>query len=163
MTTKLHATASKKPATAVAAIKKPKAIKTTPVAAADPTTVLALKKKRHVRPGTKAEREIRRYQKTTETLVPKAPLYGVIREIIEEARNNINEEYRKKRTDNDDHALKIQKSAMEALHTAAEDVMVKLLAKTRVFARHAGRVMIMKPDIRLAAHEMHLTKRTMIE
>ena len=41
----------------------------------------AEKAKRRYRPGTVALREIRRYQKTTDTLLPRSPFQRVVREV----------------------------------------------------------------------------------
>lgn len=41
------------------------------------------------RPGVVALSEIRRYQKTTENLIPKAPFQRLIREILEEFKTNV--------------------------------------------------------------------------
>lgn len=42
-----------------------------------------MKKSRRYRPGTVALREIRRYQKSTNLLIPKAPFRNLVREIID--------------------------------------------------------------------------------
>lgn len=140
--------------TPASSVKKPAAIKH--VAAPTAAVPAIAKAKRRVRPGTKAEREIRRLQKGTETLIPKTRIRALIREVIEARRD-------KHRANGNDDPLKVQGAALDALQVAAEDVLIKLLAKTRTFMRHAKRVTIMRSDIKLAAKEMGLTQRTIVD
>jgi len=53
----------------------------TPQTSNRPTS--GIKKSRRYRPGTVALREIRRYQKSTNLLIPKAPFRNLVREIID--------------------------------------------------------------------------------
>ena len=65
-------------------------------------------------PGTKALREIRKYQKTTELLIPKMPFLRVVREILQK-----------------DHAWHhIQASAVMALHEAVELYLIHFMEDT---------------------------------
>lgn len=57
-----------------------------------------------------ALREIRRYQKSTELLIPKAPFWRLIREIALEVRDG----------------MRFQASALEAIQEAAEATLVSL-------------------------------------
>ncbi|KAJ7281573.1 histone-fold-containing protein [Mycena rebaudengoi] len=75
------------------------------------------------RPGTVALREIRQYQKTTETLIRKLPFQRLVREIAQE---------------------------FKALQEAAESYIVKLFEDTQACAIHAKRVTIMSRDMMLA-------------
>lgn len=140
-----RASGAKKPVAAAAATK-------TPIVAAEGAIA---KKKRRVRPGTKAEREIRRLQRGTELLIPKACIHRLIREIIEA--------HRDERHLNNDAPLKVQAKALEALQEATEDVVIRLLGQTRAAMHHAKRVTIMRRDIRFAAQNMGLTKRTVVQ
>mmetsp|Transcript_47906 Transcript_47906/g.58910 ORF Transcript_47906/g.58910 Transcript_47906/m.58910 type:complete len:151 (-) Transcript_47906:138-590(-) len=92
-------------------------------------------KKRRARPGTKALREIRKYQKSTELLIPKLPFSRVVR--------SISQQYGK--TD-----LRWKLSAMEALQTAAESYLVSLFEDSNLCAIHGKRVTLMARDIQLA-------------
>ena len=139
-----RAAGSKKPAVAAAT--------KTPIVAAEGAIA---KKKRRVRPGTKAEREIRRLQRGTEMLIPKACIHRLIREIIEA--------HRDERNINNDAPLKVQAKALEALQEATEDVVIRLLGQTRAAMHHAKRVTIMRRDIRFAAQNMGLTKRSVVQ
>jgi histone H3 len=107
-----------------------KAVKSLAAAAA------AKRKPRKFRPGTVALREIRRYQRTTELLIPKLAMQRLIREIAQ---------------DHSRHAdLRFQSSAVAAIQEAAEAYMVGLFEDTNLCAIHAKRVTIMPKDIQLA-------------
>ena len=93
-----------------------------------------IKKPHRYRPGTVALREIRRYQKSTDLLIKKAPFQRLIREIMMDIRTD----------------LRIQSFALLALQEAAEAYMVGLMEDTNLVAIHAGRKTIMPKDIKLA-------------
>lgn len=86
------------------------------------------------RPGVVALSEIRRYQKSTELLIPKLSFQRLLREIIQGLKND----------------FRIQSAAMSALHEASEAYLVGLFENTNLCAIHAGRVTIMPRDIQLA-------------
>ena len=92
------------------------------------------KKKMRYRPGTVALREIRRYQKSTDLLLKKAPFQRLVREIAQEYKND----------------LRFQSSAVMALQEASEAYLVGLFEDTNLCAIHAMRVTIMPKDIQLA-------------
>ncbi|KAJ0750818.1 putative transcription factor Hap3/NF-YB family [Helianthus annuus] len=92
-----------------------------------PTTG-GVKKPHRYRPGTVALREIRKYQKTTELLIRKAPFQRLVREI----------------------AQALKSHAVLALQEAAEAYLVGLFEDTNLCAIHAKRVTIMVKDIQLA-------------
>jgi histone H3 len=87
------------------------------------------------RPGAVALREIRRYQKSTELLLPRLPFQRLVREIASPLLGP---------------AFRFQTSALEALQTAAEAYLVHLFEDTNLCAMHAKRVTIMPRDIQLA-------------
>jgi len=93
-----------------------------------------VKKPYRYRPGTVALREIRRYQKSTELLIRKAPFQRVVREIAQHFMIN----------------LRFQISAVMALQVASEAYLVGLLEDANLCAIHAKRVTIMPNDIQLA-------------
>ena len=93
--------------------------------------------RRRYRPGTVALREIRRYQKSTELLIRKAPFARLVREIVQD-------EY------GQNHSYRFQRSAIEALQEASEAYLVGLLEDSNLCAIHARRVTIMPKDIQLA-------------
>ena len=93
-----------------------------------------IKKPHRFQPGTVALREIRKYQKTTDLLLRKAPFQRLIREIS----HNFKSE------------LRYQGSAILALQEASEDYLVRLFKDTNMCAIHSKRVTIMPKDIQLA-------------
>ncbi|RWR99979.1 core histone H2A/H2B/H3/H4-like protein [Dinothrombium tinctorium] len=99
-----------------------------------------VKKKRHRwRKGTVALREIRRLQRSTENLIPRAPFQRLVREITQELAKEFHI---------DD--LKYQTAALLALQEAAEAYIINLFENTNLLAIHAKRVTIMPRDMQLA-------------
>ncbi|KAG6886124.1 histone H3.1 [Termitomyces sp. T159_Od127] len=88
---------------------------------------------RRFRPGTVALREIRRYQQSTELLIPKVAFQRLVREVAQDFR----------------YGLRFQTSAISALQEAAEAYLVDLFQDTNLAAIHARRVTIMPRDIAL--------------
>ncbi|CAG2121894.1 unnamed protein product, partial [Medioppia subpectinata] len=86
------------------------------------------------RPGTIALKEIRRYQRTTELLVPRLPFQRLVREIAADLKDD----------------LKFQSAALSCLQEAAEAYLVGLFEDTNLCAIHARRVTIMPRDIQLS-------------
>jgi histone H3 len=97
-------------------------------------TAGGVKKPHRYRPGTVALREIRKYQKSTELLIRKAPFQRLVREIAQDFKND----------------LRFQSTAVLALQEAAEAYLVGLFEDTNLCAIHAKRVTIMPKDIQLA-------------
>ena len=94
----------------------------------------AQKKKHRYRPGTVALREIRKYQKTTDLLIKKAPFQRLVREVTQDFKAD----------------LRFQSSAIMALQEASEAYLVGLFEDTNLCAIHAKRVTIMPKDMQLA-------------
>ena len=80
-----------------------------------------VKKPHRFRPGTVALREIRRYQKTTELLLRKAPFQRLVREVAQDFKTD----------------LRFQTSAVMALQEACEAYLVGLFEDTNICAIHA--------------------------
>lgn len=95
-----------------------------------------VKKPHRYRPGTKALREIRQYQKSTERLLPVAPFQRLVKEI---AHSDM------MRSD-----LRWQSMAVMALQESAEAYLVGLFEDTNLCALHAHRTTIMASDLHLA-------------
>ena len=95
-----------------------------------------VKKPYRYRPGTVALREIRRFQKTTELLIRKAPFQRLVREIAQKISKNKD--------------IRFQSVAVLALHEASEAYMVGMFEDTNLCALHAKRVTIMPRDMLLA-------------
>jgi histone H3 len=93
-----------------------------------------VKKTHRFKPGTVALREIRRYQKSTELLIRKAPFQRLVREIAQDYKSD----------------LRFQSSAIAALQEAAEAYLVGLFEDSNLCAIHAKRVTIMPKDLQLA-------------
>jgi histone H3 len=96
-----------------------------------------VKRARRYRPGTVALREIRRYQKTGDTLLQKRPFQILVREITQE----FNEPHK----DN----WRLQASALNALQEASEAFVVDLLHWGNKLAIHAKRVTVQPRDLQL--------------
>ena len=92
------------------------------------------KKPHRYRPGTVALREIRKYQKSTDLLIRKAPFQRLVREISHDMKNN----------------LRYQETTLLALQEASEAYLVGLFEDTNLCAIHAKRVTIMPKDMQLA-------------
>ncbi|GAA5907527.1 hypothetical protein JCM8208_001405 [Rhodotorula glutinis] len=101
------------------------------------------RKPHRYRPGTVALREIRRYQKSTELLIRKAPFIRLVREICSDV----------------GETLRWQASALGALQEAAEDYLVALFEDTNLCAIHAKRVTVQPKDMQLARRLRGETKR----
>lgn len=95
--------------------------------------------KRRYRPGTKALREIRQFQKSTDLLIAKLPFARVVREVAQQYIDISNEV-----------VYRWQSVAILALQEAAEAYLVSLFEDTNLLALHAKRVTIMQKDIQLA-------------
>ena len=91
-------------------------------------------KKRRNKAGTLALREIKKYQKTLDHVLPKAPFQRLVRNIVQDM----------------DHELRFQSQALYALQEATEAYVVGLFEDTNLCAIHANRVTVMKKDMDLA-------------
>ena len=98
------------------------------------TLVVPISKKHRFRPGTVALREIRKYQKSTESLIRKLPFQRLVREIAQDVMQD----------------LRFQSSALAALQEASEQYLVALFEDTNLCALHAHRVTILPKDLQLA-------------
>ena len=94
------------------------------------------------RPGTKALREIKQYQKSTDLLIRKLPFLRLYREILGDERP---EEWKDKGIQ-----ARVTGASALALQEASEAYLVGLFEDTNVCAIHAKRVTIMPKDIQLA-------------
>jgi histone H3 len=97
-----------------------------------PHTTRACRRRR--RAGAVAVKEITKYQKSTDLLIPKVPFGRAVREIEEE-----NRWYMRKKS-----------SAKSVYQEAAEGHVVDLLDATGHIAMHSNRTTIMKKDLKLA-------------
>ena len=90
--------------------------------------------KKRTRPGVKALREIRQYQKTTDLLLRRLPFQRLVREIAIQFKSN----------------LRFHAQALLALQEAAEAYLVGLLEDSNLCAIHAKRVTVFPRDMLLA-------------
>jgi histone H3 len=84
--------------------------------------------------GSIAKREIKRYQKSTNLLIPKAPFARFVREVSETLKKG----------------MRFTSTALEAVQSSAEDYLVKLFEDASLCAAHGKRVTVMDKDILLA-------------
>lgn len=95
-----------------------------------------VKRKYRLHPGTKALREIKQLQRTTNLLVPKLPFQRLVREITQEMKEDV----------------RFQSDAMAALQEGAEAYLTKLFDLTQIAAINSKRTMIQTNDMRLVRH-----------
>ncbi|KAJ8900551.1 hypothetical protein K2173_025328 [Erythroxylum novogranatense] len=93
------------------------------------------RKPHRFKPGTKALREIRFYQKTWKPLIPATSFIRVVRTITQEFSIEVN---------------RWTAEALVAIQEAAEDFLVHLFEDGMLCAIHAKRVTLMKKDFELA-------------
>ena len=98
------------------------------------TTQEGESQKRRARPGKAALREIKKYQRSTDTLVPRAALQRIIKEISSKYLPDARYSY----------------GAIDAVHQCVESYMVGLFEDTNLCAIHAKRQTVMTKDMRLA-------------
>jgi histone H3/H4 len=107
-----------------------------------PTTVKTPRKNRkqatprRAKPGTRALREIKLYQRSTHLLIRKAPFARLVRELLITRHPCGNQ-------------FKWQQAALECLQEASEAYLVCLLSDAYLCAIHARRVTLMPRDIQL--------------
>ena len=93
-------------------------------------------KKRRYRPGTLALREIRRYQKSTDLLIKKAPFIRLVKEILHGKLGRAE--------------IRMQCIAVEALQEVAEYYITDLFDDANLCALHAKRITVQPKDMQLA-------------
>lgn len=113
--------------------KAPRAGKKGLFVAKTPKNAPDVKRPHRFRPGTVALREIRKFQKSTEWLIPKAPFERLVRECAGEW---------------SDH-LRFTKSAVAAFHEGAEAYLIQLFEELNHCAIHTRRVTVMPKDFYL--------------
>ncbi|KAG1672526.1 hypothetical protein FOA52_002835 [Chlamydomonas sp. UWO 241] len=93
------------------------------------------KVKRRAKNGAVALREIRKYQRSTELLMRKAPFQRLVRECAQKASSTVD---------------RFRREALEALQEAVEAYAVQLFEDCNLAAIHGKRVTIMVKDMQLA-------------
>ncbi len=95
-----------------------------------------IKKSHHYCPGTVALREIRRYQKSIDLLIRKAPFQHLVREIVQNCPGYWHKP-----------PLRMQSTALLALQEATEMYLVRYLEDCNTCALHGKRVTILQRDM----------------
>lgn len=111
--------------------------------APQPTKVLVngkMKKPHRFRPGTVALREITKYQKSTDLLIPRQTTRRLIRELANERKPG----------------TRLTHSAYESLHSVAEEFLTRLLHSGMDMAVYAGRTTLELKDLRKAIDQSGL-------
>ena len=91
---------------------------------------------RRLRPGTKALREIRFFQKTDHSLIPKLSFCRVVKEVLMNVLGGAQQ-------------FRIQSLALEALQESSEQFLVRYFEEANLCAIHAKRVTLMSKDMQL--------------
>ena len=94
-----------------------------------------VRRPKRYRPGTVALREIRRYQKSTELLIPKIPFQRLVREVVHNLFPHDN--------------YRFQSTALLGLQEAAENFLVRMFTRVNDLAIHGKRVTIKPCDIHI--------------
>ena len=94
-------------------------------------------KHKRYRLGTVVLREIRRYQKSTELLIRRAPFECLVQEVVQDMEHG-------------GIVLRVSPAVVMALQEAVEAYLVLLFKDTNLCVIHAKRVTIMPKDIQLA-------------
>ena len=100
-----------------------------------------VKKPQRYRPGTVALREIRKYQKSVDLLIPMVSFQRLVREIVQDICRDRHIETKR-----------IQSMALLALQEASEHYLVKLFQNSQLAAIHGNRVTVLPRDIQLVRH-----------
>lgn len=100
-----------------------------------PRVAASARRKKRMRPGERALKEIRAYQQSTDLLIRRLPFARLVREIQMSLTR---------------HPYRWQGSAILALQEAAEAHLVGLFEDCNLCAVHAKRVTIMPKDMQLA-------------
>ena len=112
-----------------------------PVARKSPRPELPKAKRQRFRPGTRALKEIRKYQRSHHFLIPYLPFSRLVREVAQSTAAS---------TTAGIQDLRFNSGALLALQEAAEAYLVTLFEDTVLCSIHAKRVTIMPRDMKLA-------------
>lgn len=93
-----------------------------------------IRKPHRWRKGTVALREIKKYQRTFDLLIPRAPFIRLVREIVVKYRVDV----------------RVRRAACEALQEATEAYLVGIFQDANLSAIHAKRITIKPMDMQLA-------------
>lgn len=102
--------------------------------------VEVVKKQRRNRPGTRVRREIVYYQRSTDLVIPKAPMIRFLRQVAEDVGTTPD--------------IRFQAAAAEILRRVSEDYLLELFVKARKLCENRGQQTIQLRDIVAAAEIM---------
>ena len=105
-----------------------------------PTEGRRVRRRRKMRPGEGALKEIRKMQNSTDLLIAKASIARLIREITQSI------------TPKGEQGFRFTSTAIAALHEAAEAHAVKTFEMSMLAAIHAKRVTLMPKDMQFVRH-----------
>ena len=106
------------------------------------------RKPHRFRPGTVALREIRRLQKSTELLIPRAAFIRVVRDAVQNVDNV--------------HQYRITANAFKILHEVAESLIVEIMEAAQTSAAANGRIQPKRVDMRLVMSMNPFWKNCMV-
>ena len=104
-------------------------------------SVGGVKKPRRYRPGTVALREIRKYQTTTDTLIPKVSFQRLVKETLHNLCRIRGMQ-----------PMRMQSTALLALQVACEHHLVDMFQKSQMAAIHGNRVTVQPKDIQIVQY-----------
>ncbi|CAD2218840.1 histone H3 [Angomonas deanei] len=93
-----------------------------------------IKKAHRWRPGTVALREVRKYQKSTNLLIAKAPFRRLVKEVSMNFKTS----------------MRVSAGALEALQESTENYLTSILSDAYLCTVHARRVTLFPKDLQLA-------------
>lgn len=124
-------------------VQKPAAVPPPPLPTAVPSDQPALKKKRKIRPGSVAKRDVKRLQKGIDFLIPRAAFARLVREIASEIPDGANKRW--------------QASAIETLQELAECHVTGVFFDANENCKYRGGKTVTDNDIR---HTILMRKKT---
>lgn len=102
-------------------------------------------KKRRWRPGTAALREIRKFQKTADLIIHKAPFSRLVREILQDLQLGHHHKFFSR--DQAKNVGRWSSQALLALQEAAESYLIDLMSDGQLLAIHARRITLKPVDL----------------
>jgi len=91
------------------------------------------RKPRRFRPGTRSLMEIRKLQKSTDSIIPRAAFVRVVREIAQKYQN-----------------FRFTVSSLSALQEVAEEHLIETFQRSQLIALNAKRISVTVPDMKLS-------------
>ena len=114
-------------------------------AAASAAGVAGVKKPHRYRPGTVALREIHRYQKSTNLLLPKVSFQRLLRDVTIDTVDQLKKMYTKLKDPS-----RMTVATVQCLQAASEAIITKTLEDANLCAIHTKRVTVQPKDLELA-------------